>query len=197
MCVVCTRAHGRVSTREVIGARRYGVTVSGPAIVEWCLSRSVGRVRLPGGDEALAGALGEAGVNVVEPHGSADAVLWLRDAASTTPRPALVEGVKSGGWILGEGSLVVDGREPVPVEVEHNRVSLVASDRGETTRVEFVDGAVSTRSINVWLLDQLDAHVKQRGCRLEGRMVDWYGGSVVEASPCHLSWFRNVGAEPG
>ncbi len=172
--------------------------MSDAAVVEWCVSRGLERVYVRGADVQLFERLQSAGLTV-EVGGSVtdvDAALWLRDSASVAPRPHLAGGVRHGGLVLVEASLMPSGPEPIPVEVEHERVSLVVGDGDRATRIEFVGDTVSTTPIAVWDLDQLDAHLRGEGCRLEERAVDWYGGAVKPTSPCHLSWFRNLGVEP-
>lgn len=123
-------------------------------------------------------------------------MLWLDDAASVRPRPRLFPDDEHGPQhVVIQGSL--GGPGVVPVEVAVDRVSLVSVDSGGARRVDLSNAGPMVREIDPWPLAELDQALAQRGFQLSRRTVDWYGGAWTEATPCHLSWFRNVGLEPG
>ena len=88
-------------------------------------------------------------------------------------------------------------RGPVEaIAVELDRVVVAAGSGVDARRVEFVDGAARVRPLTSWPLVDLDAHIQSIGGELIARTVDWSGARFEPESPCHLSWFRNVGVEP-
>lgn len=160
-------------------------------LVAWCASQGVSTVCVHGGSPGLAAALEDAGV--VRRDHDCDAVFWLADSASVLPRPDLVAGASSRGWVVIEASLGAEGLVPVAVELD---VVSVVLGGGEPRRIDMVDGAARARPLHLWSLPELDDHLAAERFQLAARAVDWYGDPFTADAPCHLSWFRNTPAEP-
>ena len=155
-------------------------------IAEWCSQRGYQQVTLRTRRPNLCGALGEAGIEIVD--GPSSLVLWLDDEICFSAPWAQSS---SGGEVLIEASLPMT-RGVHALAVETDRAVILSADGNGYRRIEFTEGQMAAVDIKPLTTNTIDESARQAGFTLIDRWVDWSMDPPLQSDPCHLSLFRNV-----
>ena len=155
-------------------------------IAEWCSQRGYQQVTLRTRRPNLCGALGEAGIEIVD--GPSSLVLWLDDEICFSAPWAQSS---SGGEVLIEASLPMT-RGVHALAVETDRAVILSADGNGYRRIEFTEGQMAAVDIKPLTTNTIDELARQAGFTLIDRWVDLSMDPPLHSDPCHLSLFRNI-----